>query len=704
MIAAGASGAYLIRGRSPGAPGAPPAAATSVAPAASTRAPQPIEVAETIYDGKLWHGWEDWGWGPHDLPASGPARVVFAGYGGIALRTTKELPARFGALVFRFKAPASWGEFLSVTLKRGSDRGDEFPVVSIRQTHLLPQQDGWKEALVSWKELNPKAKTFDRVVISARRQVGKDWVLLDHIVLTKSPGPQNLTITGPTRDATLAIRCDAPTRPISPLIYGVTNGVWATGATANRIGGNPLTRFNWDLGNAWNTGSDWFFENVKVDGGLQAWLDDSVKHRAKTALVVPTIGWVAKDTTSVAFPVSQFGKQRKHDPHRPEAGDGFRPDGTPIPPGPPTQTSVAATPEVIGRWIRRLREWDAARGERAVHIYILDNEPTLWDVTHRDVHPEPLTYDELLDRTIRYASAIRQADPEGFVAGPAEWGWTGYHYSAKDRASGFALPRDRLLHGNVPLVPWWLRKLAEHEKRTGERLVHYLDLHFYPAPDGIYGTNARTDPEGAALRLRTTRALWDPTYKDESWIKEAVRLIPRMKEWVDENYPGTKTMIGEWSFGAEGHISGGLATAEALGRFGQQGLDAAFFWGGPKEGTPAFWAFRAFRNFDGKGGRFLDVSLQTKEAQGVSLFASQDTGRTKLVAILLNLHPKEWVEADIELTGCGGATSYRAFSYGPSSTGLAAEEPGAPAGSRLQTYVGPYSIKVLEIQVKPPAK
>ena len=53
--------------------------------------------------------------------------------------------------------------------------------------------------------------------------------------------------------------------------------------------------------------------------------------------------------------------------------------------------------------------------------YILDNEPTLWSATHRDVHPEPTGYDELLERTIAYASAVRRADPNAKIAGPAEW-------------------------------------------------------------------------------------------------------------------------------------------------------------------------------------------------------------------------------------------------------------------------------------------
>src|SRR5258705_13651131 len=64
------------------------------------------------------------------------------------------------------------------------------------------------------------------------------------------------------------------------------------------------------------------------------WIEAERNEGRALAVVVPMIGWVAKDATSVGFPVSQFGPQRAHDPERPEAGDGFKPDGTPFRPDP----------------------------------------------------------------------------------------------------------------------------------------------------------------------------------------------------------------------------------------------------------------------------------------------------------------------------------------------------------------------------------
>jgi hypothetical protein len=307
-----------------------------------------------------------------------------------------------------------------------------------------------------------------------------------------------------------------------------------------------------------------------------------------------------------------------------KGGNGVGRDGKPLKPGAPTLTSIPAPPEFVEKWIRAIRATDAKRG-RSVHQYILDNEPALWNHTHRDVHPEPVTYDELLDRLTRYGGAVRRADPEAVIAGPAEWGWPGYLFSAKDQAVSFTLKPDRRAHGDKPLMPWLLGKLREHRQKTGERILDVVDLHYYPQHPGAgMGTSGKTDPHSAAMRIRSTRSLWDPTYRDESWIEDSVHLIPRMKKWIADEDPGLGLSIGEWNFGAEEHMSGGLATAEALGRFGTGGLTSAFYWDYPVDKSPAFWAFRAYRNFDWKGGKFLDWSVPaTTGYEFSSIFASR---------------------------------------------------------------------------------
>src|SRR5690606_6026297 len=190
-------------------------------------------------------------------------------------------------------------------------------------------------------------------------------------------------------------------------------------------------------------------------------------------------------------------------------------------------------------------------------------------------------------------TAVRKADPEALIAGPAEWGWPGYFYSGKDAKAGFRLKPDRRAHGDEPLLAWYLKKLAEHEKKTGVRVLDVLDVHIYPQADGVQGPDGQggdgggeTDRKTNERRYRVTRSLWDRGYKDESWINDAVYLIPRMKEIIAQSYPGLGFQIGEYNFGAEQHEAGAVALAEVFGRFALFGVSHAFYWTWPKKPKP----------------------------------------------------------------------------------------------------------------------
>ena len=174
---------------------------------------------------------------------------------------------------------------------------------------------------------------------------------------------------------------------------------------------------------------------------------------------------------------------------------------------------------------------------------------------------------------------------------------------------------------------------------------------------------------------------------------------------MQQNYPDRGISIGEWSFGAEDHMSGGLAVAEALGRFAQYGITSAFYWFDIPAATPAFHAFRAFRNFDGKGGRFLDLSIPTQTSQGISLFASKDASGSHIVAIALNLDPKNAVSAEIDLSSCGGVASRKVYAYTAGAPGFAEDKANAsvtagPVTPTTRATFAPYSITVLDITTK----
>ncbi|HEY3493283.1 MAG TPA: hypothetical protein VGK73_01300, partial [Polyangiaceae bacterium] len=104
-----------------------------------------------------------------------------------------------------------------------------------------------------------------------------------------------------------------------------------------------------------------------------------------------------------------------------------------------------------------------------------------------------------------------------------------------------------------------------------------------------------------------------------------------------------------------------------------------------------------FRNFDGRGGRFLDWSVSTESAPGVSFFASRDEATHELVGVILNLSPDHAVEAQIDVGTCGVPAKYRSYGYRAGEPELAERTVAAPVGRVLGQELPPWSITVIDV-------
>lgn len=528
---------------------------------------------------------------------------------------------------------------------------------------------------------------------------------------TGKPGtPSSTAAVGPrpNRTLTATFDCKKPGKRISDQIYGIAWDLgdpapqsFRMGATSRRWGGNASSRYNPEI-SAWNSANDWYWENHGITGH-QVFFKQNRENHLTSAYTVPILGWVAKDKSSYSFPVAKHGAQKKTDPQKPDAGNGVTRDGKNLPSPPPETTSVPAPPALVAKWVSELKASREA-GQNDVGTYILDNEPALWSSTHRDVHPEPVGYDELMDRTFRYGDAVRAADPKAKIAGPAEWGWPGYSYSGRDAAAGFQVKPDRLAHGDVPLSAYYLRKIREHEKKTGQKLLDLFDLHVYPQGEGVFSDKA--DAATQALRIRQTRGLWDPSYKDESWIRDTMMLFPRMQKWVDENAPGVGLMIGEWNFGGELDQSGALAAAETLGKLAEYGVESAYYWRVPRDLSSVYWAFRAFRSFDERGSRFQDELATVASDETGRIYLSRDASGKHLVAVALNFATDAAFTANVTLTNCEGLApkDARVFDYqNAARTGLVERANGAQkTAAEVRTDVPPYTVTVLDLGLGAP--
>src|SRR4051812_6417286 len=169
-----------------------------------------------------------------------------------------------------------------------------------------------------------------------------------------------------------------------------------------------------------------------------------------------------------------------------------------------------------------------------------------------------------------------------------------------------------------------------------------------------------------------------------------------MKELIAQNYPGRAFQIGEPNFGGEAPPAGGVALAEVLGRFALNGVSHAFYWTFPEKGKPAYWAFRAYRNYDGNGGHFQDQIVPSTSPSGTSLYASHDVAGKKWVLIALNFSPDRPHEASIDLRGCVSPSGLKSFVFPGDATGFLGGDAKLEGNAR-KVKLPPYSISVFEL-------
>ncbi len=565
----------------------------------------------------------------------------------------------------------------------------------------------------------------------------------------------------PPVELALSVDAAANGRPISPDIYGINGSIRRDrnqtpgldkDQTPNqdmaqilrlpvrRWGGNSTSRYNYTI-DATNVGADWYFENIaktdpipsdpKESSAANDFIRQDRSTGARTLMSVPLLGWVARDTGSCTFDATLtdgggspvFGPQQEYDPSpsKSHCGNGVLLNGTPITTTEAQQQHAhqQIQPGFVEDWVRYLVSKFGTASEGGVALYNLDNEPMLWNDTHRDVFPEPLDYDGLRDRTYQYAAAIKAADPSAMTLGPVAWGWDEYFYSALDRVVSqecldagktkwWDCTQDRKAHGDLPLAAWYLDQMRKYEQQHDVRILDYLDLHYYPESKGLARRPAGC-PSIQAKRLRSTRSLWDPYYVDESWInEEPIQLIPRMRKWVDLYYPGTKLAITEYNFGALDHINGALAQADALGIFGREGLDLATLWWYADTNQPEFnlshpaaFAFRMYRNYDSAGHGFGNFSTKAQSTdQGrLAVYAAHRTDDGALTIMVINKTGQQ-VTAPLALTNFTPGPNAKVFRYSEAHLGGIVPELDQPvtSGGFTATYP-PNSITLFVVPV-----
>ena len=502
---------------------------------------------------------------------------------------------------------------------------------------------------------------------------------------------------------TFTIDATSTGHAISPLIYGINpGGIACSNPNAPfglcRLGGDRWSTYNWET-NASNAGAPLCFQNDAALGAsdeagksVTDLVSEASTRGAAALLTLPMLDYVAADKDAGTPAPDCSGDVRK-------SGDDYLDTrfkanvavkGAALVATPDTSDDSVYEDEFVA-FVK------AAAGSANV-LFALDNQPGLWGTTQAVVHPAAPTYAEVVARNVTYAKMLRDVWPEAPISGYVGYGWTDFESLQN---SPDASTEGRFLD-------YYLGAVADASESDGRRLIDYLDVHWFPevyaGPSFERITDNTTTPAVVAARLQAPRSLWDPSYVEDSWITrdslggQPIRLVRWLKERIAANYPGTKVAISEWNYGGGTDVSGALAAADALGIFGREDVGLAAWKSLAGDDPFVLGAFRMFRNYDGAGAAFGDVSLPAASdaIERASVYASADTqtpGRVVIIAI-----NRSESELDATLSIETTATFMSAATYVLTSAS-ATPSAGAPltttTANQFAYALPPYSVSVV---------
>jgi hypothetical protein len=477
----------------------------------------------------------------------------------------------------------------------------------------------------------------------------------------------------------IVVDASAQLTPISPDIYGIAyaDDESAKVTTLNRSGGDAAESYNWekDLG---NSGTWWNCANYggQTPSGADTFVQGNKTRGMATLMTIPITGWVANVLTSSDTTYSPtLGQPLSYCTYP------ILPDKTLLP-GKTCCQAIGTQESVLvdggsrsldtgfmRRWVAHLVSSFGSATTGGVRYYQLDNEPDNWQNNRPDIYPafyppgtncldyaKPITSgpaagvtpnEDIINRSIAYAAAVKDADPAAQVL----------FLSVMNPSDFVNLMRQECGVGTwdpsqlVPYTPTnsyamaMMAKAAQYEASHHRRIFDCLDTH-YPGE---------------------AKSFWelDP--------------LNRVQGWINSTYPGTGICVSEYNVPDDGSDpSAATKEADLLGTFGVVGVRVAAYWGSLVQDDktthkPVYAAFSMFRNYDGAGSKFGDVSVGAQSAYpAVHAYAATDSrsNPTRLWIMLVNTGPSAQENVTIGI---------RAFAAGPTAKVYRSVAGAAPA-------------------------
>ena len=357
----------------------------------------------------------------------------------------------------------------------------------------------------------------------------------------------SLSLFGQNAQINLTVYPKDVIKEISPYIYGKNGGIpqgntdadWrrveSAGITMYREhGGNNCTKYNWKK--KITSHPNWYYNVYGTDWDAAAQKKQNRRPDVQGMWGFQLSGWVAASNQynfgdwdfnranwwpGVEWNVAGNGRIVFEGEEEPEG----------MIKGQHTVNTTAGTRTVIGYLpgnyelylepcdaeytVGILKHWfETLKLDKKQFLYWnMDNEPCVWTGTHKDVINKPMPVEEFIQKYVAVASLARTYFPEIKIVGPSftnEWQWYNWHQGT--------LPEDPNNPGSkrISWSEYFIKRIAEEQKRTGLRLLDVLCYHSYLC-----------DADRRDISLNLYRIFYDT-------------------EYVHKGANGVKTVIGGW--------------------------------------------------------------------------------------------------------------------------------------------------------------
>lgn len=474
-----------------------------------------------------------------------------------------------------------------------------------------------------------------------------------------------------TGDISVSIDVASGHKAISPYIYGINSETSLAGVTVNALKQSDprLSSYNWETNYSGSADADNSNSMDLVSAyPSERWSEpalftDNLVSKAKRYgissryVTLQMMGLVAADADGPVYAADAVSRWNqvffdKHDSllSIPDTSDGA---------------------VYMDEYVSFLANKYGYAVDGGINGYFLDNEPENWSERYPSAAVRKITADELIARSSELAESVKEIDPTALVYGPS--------ISGIEAFINLKNPGDWEKHSQEYswFIDYYLSGMKTASETAGTRLLDVLDVHYHTeATNGLLEPIiGGTDNFSNNTRLQAPRILWDSTYTENSTVaimhNQHIPLIPTLEASINMYYPGTKLSFSEYNFGGGGHISGGIAVADALGIFASYGVHMACLMPNSEDTSYQKSGINIYTNYDGNGSRFGNTLVKADKSKDEmsSVYASIDDGdETSLKVLLINKNGGAPKNADVKIKSGAVFESFRVYSFNEESS------------------------------------